>query len=86
MRNTPLTRKQVEKLGKGFYANQFANRRTRRAKPDKFTELIKAVEKRKEAREAFEETRNTPEWKVYWFFRNRVNRLAQMCYPKRATV
>jgi hypothetical protein len=86
MRNIPLTRDEQKKLGKGFHINQFINRRTRRAKPDKFTQLKKAVEKRKEAKKAYEETRNTPEWKLYWFFRNRVNRLAQMCYPKRATI
>jgi len=86
MRNTPLTRKQLEKLGKGFHANQFANRRTRRTRADKFAQLIKAVEKRAEAKKAFKKSRETPEWKVYWFFRSRVNRLAAKCYPKRATV
>jgi hypothetical protein len=89
MRNIPLTREQNKKLKKGFYVNQFANRRTRRAKPDKFTQLKKAVEKRKEAEEALAvsfEIGNTIEFRTYWKFRNRVNRLAQMCYPKRTTV
>jgi hypothetical protein len=89
MRNTPLTREQNKKLKKGFYANQFANRRARRAKRDKFTELKKAVEKRKEAFEAMRSPKSfglPTEFNIYWFFRNRVNRLAKMCYPKRATV
>lgn len=88
MRNIPLTREQQKKLKKGFYVNQFANRRTRRAKPDKFTQLKKAVEKRAEALKVWVEspTANVVDHKNYWYWRNRVNRLAQMCYPKRATI
>jgi hypothetical protein len=80
MTNIPLTRDEQKKLGKGFHINQFVNRKTRRAKPDKFTQLKKAVEKRAEAKKDLPFS-NT----LYWLFRNRVNRLANKCYPKRAT-
>lgn len=84
--NNPIKRKELEELKKGFYPTPFANRKMRRTPADKFTQLKKAVAKRNDARKAFEETQNTPEWKIYWFFRNRVNRLANKCYPQRATI
>ena len=87
--NKPIKRKEMEELKKGFYPTPFANRKMRRTRADKFTQLKKAVEKRKEAYEAMRSPKSfglPTEFKVYWFFRNRVNRLAKMCYPKRATI
>lgn len=88
--NNPIKRKEMEKLKKGFYPTPFANRKMRRTPADKFTQLKKAVAKRKECLEVWMETPITGKKQVefinYWYWRNRVNRLANKCYPQRATI
>lgn len=90
MKNNPISKKQMEGLSKGFYPTPFANRKMRRTPADKFTQLKKAVEKRKESEEALIESpemgKKQIEFINYWYWRNRVNRLANKCYPQRATV
>lgn len=86
--NNPIKRKEMEKLKKGFYPTSFANRKMRRTPADKFTQLKKAVEKRKECLSIWVESpiASMVDHINYWYWRNRVNRLANKCYPQRATI
>lgn len=86
--NNPIKRKEMEKLKKGFYPTPFANRKMRRTPADKFTQLKKAVEKRKECLAILVDspTASIVDHINYWYWRNRVNRLANKCYPQRATI